>query len=126
MRDIQHEGVNSETSAQAEVDFKRVGQKVEITISDYISPTILARLDMDRSIFDEHIKDFRAQIDCVLIDADYTGEHFTRIECDAPKKKEDFIEAHYEVSLPRPEASVAVKIISMLGEETVMVEPIKQ
>ena len=126
VRDIQHEGVHTQTPAQTEVDFKREGQSVEITISEYFSPTILARLNRDRSIFDEHIKDFRSQIDCVLIDTDYTGKHFTRVECDAPKKKEDFIEAYYEVSLPHPEARVAVKIISMLGEETVVVEPIKQ
>ena len=124
VRDIQHEGVSTDTPAQAEVDFKRKGQSVEITISDYFSPTILARLDLDRSIFDEHIEHFSAQIDCVLIDTDYTGEHFTRVECDAPKKKDDFIDGHYEVSLPRPEARVAVKIISMLGEETVVIEPI--
>ena len=65
---------------------------MKITISDYCSPTILARLNKDRSIFDEHIEDFRTQIDYVLIDTDYTGEHFTRVECDAPKKKEDFID----------------------------------
>ena len=123
VRDIQHEGVHTETPAQAEVDFKREGQSVEITISEYFSPTILARLNRDRSIFDEHIEDFRSQIDYVLIDTDYTGEHFTRVKCDAPKKKEDFIEGYYEVSLPYPEARVAVKIISMLGEETVVVEP---
>lgn len=80
------------------------------------------RLDIDRTVFDEQIDDFRAQIDCVLIDNDYTGEHFTIVENDVPEKKEDFVDAQYTVSLPRPEARVAVKIIDMLGEETVVVE----
>ena len=77
-------------------------------------------MDIDRTVFDEQIDDFRAQIDCVLIDTDYTGEHFTIVESDVPERKEDFIEGQYTVSLPHPEARVAVKIIDMLGEETVV------
>ena len=80
------------------------------------------RLDIDRTVFDEHIEDFRAQIDCVLIDTDYTGEHFTIVESDVPGKKTDFVKKEYTVSLPRPDARVAVKIVSMLGEETVVAE----
>ena len=90
--------------------------------ADYISPTILARMDIDRTVFDEQIDDFRAQIDCILIDTDYTGEHFTIVESDVPEKKTDFVEKEYTVSLPRPDARVAVKIIDMLGEETVVTE----
>ena len=122
VRDIGSEGVTTFEHASAEVDFEREGTSVEIIISDYISPTILARMDIDRTVFDEHIEDFRSQIDCVLIDTDYTGEHFTIVESDVPKKKTDFIEAEYTVPLPRPDARVAVKIIDMLGEETVVTE----
>ena len=122
MRDVHKDGVTTLEPAQAEVDFTRKGQSVDITISEYISPTILDRLDIDRTVFDEHIEDFRAQIDCVLIDTDYTGKHFTIVESDVPEKKEDFVEGQYTVSLPRPDARVAVKIIDMLGEETVVTE----
>ena len=122
VRDIGSEGVTTFESASAEVNFEREGDSVKITISEYISPTILARMDIDRTIFDEQIEDFRAQIDCVLIDTDYTGEHFKIIESDVPKKKDDFVEEQYTVSLPRPDARVAVKIIDMLGEETVVTE----
>ena len=119
VRDIGSEGITTFEPAEADVKFEKEGQNVTITIVDYISPTILARMDIDRTIFDEQIDDFRAQIDCVLIDTDYTGEHFKIVESDVPKKKEDFVEAQYTVSLPRPDARVAVKIIDMLGEETV-------
>ncbi len=119
IRDVHMEGVTTFEPAKAEVDFTRKGQSVDITILEYISPTILDRLDIDRTVFDEHIEDFRSQIDCVLIDTDYTGEHFTIVESDVPEKKTDFIEAQYTVTLPRPDARVAVKIIDMLGEETV-------
>ena len=121
VRDIGSEGITTFEPASAEVNFEREGQNVTITLADYISPTILARMDIDRTIFDEQIDDFRAQIDCVLIDTDYIGEHFNIVKSDVPKKKEDFVEGEYTVSLPRPDASVAVKIIDMLGEETVVV-----
>ena len=122
VRDIGSEGVTTFEPASAEVNFDRAGASIKITISEYISPTILARMDIDRTIFDEQIDDFRAQIDCVLIDTDYTGEHFKIVESDVPKKKEDFVAEEYTVSLPRPDARVAVKIIDMLGEETVVME----
>ena len=119
-RDIGSEGITTFEPAEADVKFEKEGQNVTITIADYISPTILARMDIDRTIFDEQIDDFRAQIDCVLIDTDYTGEHFTIAKSDVPKKKEDFVDGKYTVSLPHPNARVAVKIIDMLGEETVV------
>ena len=122
VREIGSEGITTFEPAQAAVNFEREGQSVTITIADYISPTICDRLDLDRTIFDEHIEDFRAQIDCVLIDTDYTGEYFKIVEGDIPETKEDFIKGEYIVSLPRPNASVAVKIIDMLGEETVVRE----
>ena len=118
VREIGSEGVTTFDPAQAEVNFERENQSVTITISDYISPTIVDRLGRDHPIFDEHIEDFKSQIDCVLIDTDYTGEYFNIVESDVPEKDEDFIEGEYVVSLPRPDARVAVKIISMLGEET--------
>ena len=122
VRDIGSEGITTFEPASAEVNFEREGDSVKITIADYISPTILARMDIDRTIFDEQIDDFRAQIDCVLIDTDYIGEHFKIIESDVPEKKNDFVEGEYTVSLPRPDAHVAVKIIDMLGEETVKIQ----
>ncbi len=122
VRDIQRDGVTTYAAAEADVSFERNGESVTITIEDYMSPTILGRLDIDRTLFGEHIEDFRAQVDCVLIDTDYTGERFDIVESDVPQKKADFVEGEYTVSLPRPDARVAVKIIDMLGEETVVTE----
>ena len=123
VQDIQRDGVTTYSPAEAEVEFNRDEQNVTITITDYMSPTILARLEIDRTeLFDQHIDDFRAQIDCVLIDTDYTGEHFTIVESDVPEKKENFVEGEYTVSLPNPDTRVAIKIIDMLGEETIVTE----
>ena len=122
VQDIQRDGVTTYSPAEAEVNFERNEQNVTITIIDYMSPTILARLDIDRTVFDEQICDFRAQIDSVLIDTNYTEKHFKIVESDIPKRKTDFIEAEYTVPLPRPDARVAVKIIDMVGEETLVTE----
>ena len=120
IRDIGSEGITTFEPASAEVNFERDGDCVKITIVEYISPTILARMDIDRTIFDEQIDDFRAQIDCVLIDTDYTGEHFDIVVSDVPEKKDAFVAGEYKVPLPRSDARIAVKIIDMLGEETVV------
>ena len=122
VRDIQRDGVTTFAPAEAEVDFKRDRQHVTITLVDYISPSLLGRLEIARTLFDEQVDDFRAQIDCVLIDTDYNGRHFRIVESDVPEKQSDFIKGQYTVVLPHPDARVAVKIIDMLGEETVVTE----
>ena len=61
---------------------------------------------------------FRAQIDCVLIDTDYNGKSFNIAASDLPAKKTDLIKGEYELPLA---ATVAVKIVDMLGEEVLMV-----
>ena len=119
--DIQQDGVITDRPAEADVQIARKGKRATVKIIDYISPSILARLEIDRTIFNEQIDDFRAQIDCVLIDTDYNGEHFDIAESDLPKKKTDFIKGEYELALPRAAAKVAVKIVDMLGEEVVEV-----
>ncbi len=120
VRDIQRDGVTTFAPAEAEVAFKRDRQHVTITLVDYISPSLLGRLEIARTLFDEQVDDFRAQIDCVLIDTDYNGTHFRIVESDVPEKQSDFIKGQYTIVLPHPDARVAVKIIDMLGEETVV------
>lgn len=120
VRDIQRDGITTEKPAEADVSITKRGKKAKIKIVDYISPSILARMEIDRTLFNEQVGDFRAQIDCVLIDTDHNGKHFNIVESDIPKKKDDFVRGEYQVSLPRTGAVIAVKIIDMLGEETVI------
>ena len=119
--DIQQDGMTTDQPAEADVQIAKKGKKATIKIADYISPTILARMEIDRTIFNEQIDDFRAQIDCVLIDADYNGRYFNITESDLPQKKTDLIKGIYELTLPRTDARVAVKIVDMLGEEVIEV-----
>ena len=119
--DIQQDGVITHQPAEAEVQIAITGKKAAVKIIDYISPAILARLEIDRTFFNEQLDDFRAQIDYVLIDTDYNGRYFAIAESDLPKKKTDLIKGEYALTLPRTGAKVAVKIVDMLGEEVVEV-----
>ena len=121
--DIQQDGVITHQPAEAEVQIAITGKKATVKIIDYISPSILARLEIDRTFFNEQLDDFRAQIDCVLVDTDYNGRYFAIAESDLPKKKTDLIKGEYTLTLPRAGAKVAVKIVDMLGEEVVKWNP---
>ena len=103
----------------AKVDIERKGGKVIIDIKDFISPTIVERLN-DGGIFKVKIPDFRAMIDTVLIDTNYDGKTFRVAFADVPEKKSDYITGHYELNIPKGKTTVAVKIIDMLGEEVLV------
>ena len=118
---IQDNGVISYEKPEIDISIIRDGEKATIEIKDYISPTILKRLEIDRTVFWEQIKDFRSQIDVVLIDTDYDGEVFDICISDVPTKKSEFVSGKYEVTLGNKNAKIAVKIIDMLGEETLIV-----
>jgi DNA modification methylase len=109
---------------EAKVKIKRKGNKAIIEILDFISPTIIERLDIDNTLFKTKIPDFRAMIDCVLIDTNYNGKTFHVIYSDVPEKKNDLIEGKYELEIPKKETTIAVKIIDMLGEEAIVAKEI--
>lgn len=118
---IQDKGVISYEKPEYDVSIVREGKTATITIKDYISPTILKRLEIDRSVFGEQIKDFRAQIDVVLIDTDYDGSVFHICESDVPTRKSDLVEAKYIITPTKKDSKIAVKIIDMLGEESLII-----
>jgi|SRR3989339_527626 len=121
-RDIQKDGIMAFDHAQVDAEIVKKDGKASIIIKDYFSPTILKRLDLDRTVFDEQITDFRAQIDVVLIDADYNGKTFNICISDVPEKKKDFVKARYEFKIKDKKRKIAVKIIDMMGEEVLIVE----
>ncbi len=121
-RDIQKDGIMAFDQAQAEVEIVKKDGKVSVEIKEYFSPSILKRLDLDRTVFDEQITDFRAQIDVVLIDTDYNGKTFNICISDVPEKKKDFVKAKYEFEIKDKKQKIAVKIIDMMGEEVLIVE----
>lgn len=108
--------------AQAEVEITKTKDKGKVIIKDFISPTIIQRLNIDSKLFQAQIKDFRSQIDVVLIDTDYNGEVFNICISDVPEKKKDFVKGEYEFAIKNKDSKIAVKIIDMLGEEVLIIE----
>jgi len=110
--------------AEAKIKIKRKNSKAIIEIEDFISPTIIERLNIDNKLFKVKIPDFRSMIDYVLIDNNYGGKNFHIVYSDVPEKKNDLVESKYEIEISKKKTKIAVKIIDMLGEEVFIVEEV--
>lgn len=91
--------------------------KLIVEVNDVLSPSILQRLNLEEGLFRAQIDDWRAVVDCILIDTDYDGKVFNIALSDVPEKKQDLVSGRYELPAVKSDATVAVKIIDMLGEE---------
>ena len=111
--------------AEAKVKIERIDKTTaKVVIEDFISPTIIERLNIDNKLFKVKIPDFRCMIDTVLIDNNYNGKTFHIAYSDVPKRRDDLIKGEYEIEIPESKTKVAVKIIDMLGEEVLITEEI--
>lgn len=108
----------------ASVSVKRDKDKLRVTVNDVFSPSILQRLNLEQGVFRAQIDDWRAVVDCILIDTDYDGEVFNVALTDIPARKQDLVDGSYALPAPRKGATVAVKIIDMLGEEVIVTEQV--
>lgn len=111
---IQHE------PACAKVKIARKNSTLVVDIEDFISPTILERLSQQAGLLKPKIDDWRAMVDCVMIDSAYDGKVFNVALSDVPEKKTDLVVGRYELAAPNGKTTVAVKIIDMLGEEVLV------
>ena len=109
---------------KAKVDIKRNKNKAHIEIKEFISPSIIERLNTDENLFKVKIPDFRSMIDVVLIDKDYDGKVFNIFYSDVPEKKNDLIKGSYKIEISKEKINIAVKIIDMLGEELLITKVI--
>lgn len=103
--------------ARARVKISRKASKIVVEVEDFISPTILERLEQQAGLVKPRIDDWRAMVDCVMIDPAYDGQVFNVALSDVPERKSDLVVGRYELPAPEGETTVAVKIIDMLGEE---------
>jgi len=108
--------------AEAKIKIQRKNKnKALIKIQNFISPTIIERLNIDNKLFKVKISDFRSMIDTVLIDNNYDGKTFHIVYSDVPERKGDLVKGEYKVEVPKSKTKIAVKIIDMLGEEVINV-----
>jgi adenine-specific DNA-methyltransferase len=107
---------------QAVVKFERSEGGVKINIEEFLSPTIIERLEQQAAgpLLKPQITDWRAMVDSIMIDANYDGQVFNITLADVPEKKSDLVKGSYLVETPAG-GSVAVKITDMLGEEVLVV-----
>ena len=111
--------------ATAKVSIKRLKTKLKIEIKDFISPSIIERLDDQSGVLKPRIDDWRAMVDCIMIDPAYNGTVFNVALSDIPEKKADLVQGAYELAPPEAKkATVAVKIIDMLGEEILITKDV--
>jgi hypothetical protein len=106
--------------ATASVNITRKVGEIHVEIADFISPSILERLDAQEGIVKPQITDWRSMVDSVMIDPTFDGKVFNIALTDLPEKKTDFVEGRYTLPAPKGETTVAVKITDMLGEEVVV------
>lgn len=114
---IKHEPMSVRTSVQ------RDENKLVLQIDDVVSPSIIARLDLQEGIFRAQIPDWRAVVDCVLIDLNHDGKVFNVTLADVPERKQDLVNGRYEFTAPAVGTNVAIKVVDMLGEERTVVLP---
>ena len=107
-------------AATAKVSIARKAGELHIAIEDFISPSILERLETQAGLLTPQITDWRSMVDSVMIDPAFDGEVFNIALTDLPEKKTDFVEGRYTLPAPKGETTVAVKITDMLGEEVVV------
>lgn len=119
--DRKYGGIIKHEPISAEISVSRECEKLVVEVKDVISPTIVQRLNLEQGVFRAHITDWRAVVDCILIDPQHDGEIFNVALSDVPERKHDLVEGRYELAAPPLNSKVAVKIIDMLGEELLLV-----
>lgn len=101
----------------AKLKIVRKDEEIHVEIEDFVSPTIIERLAQQSGILRPQIEDWRAMVDCVMIDPAYDGSVFRVALSDVPIEQSDLVSGKYILPAPKEETVVAVKIIDMLGEE---------
>jgi len=117
-------GIIKHEPLTAQIITERTGKgasaQLVVEVQDVVSPTIMQRLNLEQGVFRAQITDWRAVVDCILIDTQYDGQVFNVALADVPERKQDLVNGRYELPAPPSGSTVAVKIIDMLGEELII------
>lgn len=105
--------------ARARVKASRRGDAVVVGVVDFVSPSIVERLQSQSGVVKPQITDWRSMVDCILIDPAYDGQVFRVAVSDVPERKTDLVAGRYDLPAAG-EGTIAVKIIDMLGEEVLV------
>ena len=106
--------------ARAKVTIGRANGKIRVSIDEFVSPSIIERLRQQAGLLQPKIDDWRAMVDCVMIDPSYDGHVFNVALSDIPERKSDLVKGSYELPAPPSTTTVAVKVTDMLGEDVLV------
>jgi len=95
--------------ASAKVRITRKDDQIHVEIQDFVSPTIIERLAQQSGVLKPQIDDWRAMVDCVMIDPAYNGEVFNVALSDVPAKKDDLVAGTYTLPAPDGETTVTIR-----------------
>jgi hypothetical protein len=110
---------------EATITVQRNDKKtIRLTIDTFFSPLLLKNLGTDKKTLKRKTLDFRCMIDSVLIDPGYDGAVFHVTYADTPLKKDALVKGVYDINVPRPQSTIAVKIIAVTGEEVLIVKDV--
>jgi len=113
--------------AQARVEMQRTAadeSQVRVYIRDFISPTVVERLQAGEANGRTLITDWRMVVESIAIDPAYDGNVFRAVLADAPGKRSEFVRGEYTLPVSIFPTAVAVKVTDMLGEEVLVVQKV--
>lgn len=110
--------------ASARVSFERDNEHIVVNVEGFVSPSIIERLSQQMGATQPQVEDWRAMVDCIMIDPAFDGKVFNVVVSDVPSRREELVEGSYNLPAPEGTTTVAVKIIDMLGEEVLAIETI--
>lgn len=113
--------------AQARIEIRRIPadlRQVQVCVQDFISPTVVERLQVQGANGRTLITDWRMMVESITIDPAYDGEVFRAILADAPLKRSELVRGEYTLPAPASPTTVAVKVTDMLGEEVLVVQEV--
>ncbi|MEK6612963.1 MAG: site-specific DNA-methyltransferase [Gemmatimonadota bacterium] len=110
--------------ASARASITRKGPNIHVVIKDFVSPSIFERLAAQAGVLAPDVDDWRAMVDCVMIDPAWDGNVFNVALSDIPERKTDLVAGEYQLPAAAGTTTVAVKIIDMLGEEVLVTKEV--
>jgi len=113
--------------AQARVEIARVPaelQQITVRVLDFISPTVIERLQQQQTNGRTLISDWRMMVESITIDPAYDGQVLRAVLADAPVKRTALVRGDYTLRAPLAPTTVAVKVTDMLGEEVLVTQQV--
>ncbi len=122
--DAKYGGFLKHEPLTASIRLQREGEQLSVAVTDVLSPGIVKRLNLEEGLFRAQIDDWRACVDCIMVDTAYDGRLFNVVCADVPERKTDLVQGQYRLPAPPAGSVVAVKIVDMLGEEVIVTQTV--